>query len=649
MKTPYFPYRRFLPGIFSLLLLLIPRAGKSQINYTANDAGKVLPYNQLFYYGMNPGYYGTSWDDKALANIAAGNPSLNVPGAGVRSYRVTLPDYFVSFYGFDIRIPEFNHFHSLGMRENTIFLGFPSDAHQENRDYGCGEKSKMFSNMYEPIWDNGLNGTPVNENNTYALYVYNTVNKYKGYTRFWEIMNEPDFDISANAWKDSTQSGNWWKSNPSPCDLLNMKAPLFSYIRMLRISYEVIKTLDNTAYIATGGIGYPSFLDAILRNTDNPVDGSVTPEYPNKGGAYFDVLSFHNYSMYTLRNWDNSIGGFAYHRHSDYAVKEYIDAKRQMDDVLKKFGYNGVQYPAKHFICTENNIPRKAFGDLIGSNEAQRNYIIKSLVASQKASILQYYLFVLGDAKSLAEATDPYEVMGLYQKLDGIGPLSNGGKYLQQINDQGIAFRTTSEMLRGYRFDPARTALLQLPATVDGGAFRHDNGNWVYVLWAKTQTDRSEAASAVYSFPSGANVSPIIVKHDWNYAVTGSTQTIASSSINLSASPVFLVDNGPLQRPADPDTTTRYPNVPQTVQVVPNPVQTNAVVRFTLPYSSTVSLMVYNAQGILITQVPPAAKLSAGDHQIRIPDMRQWPDGVYFGQLVTETGTATLKFINNRK
>lgn len=66
-------------------------------------------------------------------------------------------------------------------------------------------------------------------------------------------------------------------------------------IGLLRISYEVIKTVDENAYVCIGGIGNPAFLDAVLRNTDNPIDGTENNDYPLLGGAYFDVLSFHSY------------------------------------------------------------------------------------------------------------------------------------------------------------------------------------------------------------------------------------------------------------------------------------------------------------------------------------------------------------------
>jgi hypothetical protein len=144
--------------------------------------------------------------------------------------------------------------------------------------------------------------------------------------------------------------------------------------------------LDPSAYVARG-LGHPSFLDAILRNTDNPVDGTVTAQYPLQGGAYFDVMSFHSYPAYSLKTWDNSIMGFIYRRHSDAAASEYLSKMNSMKQVLINRGYNDITYPSKIFICTESNIGRMPFPDaagvpMVGSDLAQKNYMMKAMVQS---------------------------------------------------------------------------------------------------------------------------------------------------------------------------------------------------------------------------------------------------------------------------
>ena len=538
------------------LLSFIVAPAFAQINYSANDFGRVPTYNGYFQYGANMGYYGNSWDDKTLADIAAGNPAKNVKGAGVKSLHLPLPETFLEFWGYNVRLDVFNHYASLGIKDNTIFLEEPKNEHRDNTNYGCAQNSRLFKNMYEPIWDGGANGTPVNDNNYLALYIYKTVTTYKQYVKYWEIINEPDLEYGTLGDGDPGVPGNWWDNNPPPCALPNLYAPIFHYVRALRIGYEVVKYVDPTAYVTPGGLGKPGFLDAILRNTDNPTDGSVNASYPLKGGAYFDALSIHMYPIYHLHQWDNSIFGFSFKRHSDAAVAKYIEHKNKFVNTLAARGYNGTTYPAKHIITTENNIPNKSvagsIGPWIGSQEAQRNYDIKALVESQKNAIDQYYVFVLGNDKEFTDPTaSELSFLGLYQNLNGKGPLTNGGAYLQQYNESGIAYKTTSDLLLGRRYDATRTSALALPSNVNGAAFKDDAGNYVYVLWAKTTTDMSEAASATYSFPAGL-VSAQLTKKEWNFSSTNTSSNISSTNIALTGAPIFLSSSSTPPPPPPP-------------------------------------------------------------------------------------------------
>ncbi|MGN6415900.1 MAG: T9SS type A sorting domain-containing protein [Pseudobacter sp.] len=620
--------------VFLAVALLVCHQLSAQVSFTANT--QVPAYNGKFMYGTNPGYYGNSWDDKSLADIAAGNPSKNVKGAGVKTLRPALPESFLEQWSYDIRLAEFAHYASLGIVDNTVFLNGPSTAHKDNTKYnGCADESVLWKNMYEPIWDNGANGTPVNENNYYALYVYKTVTRYKNWVKFWEIINEPDYDYGGNGYKKKGETGNWYDNLPTPCDLPNMKAPVFHYIRLLRISYEVIKTVDPTAYITTGGLGYPSFLDAILRFTDNPSGGAVTADYPLKGGAYFDVLSFHSYPQFNLGVWsDANGGGWVYKRHSDAAAQAYINLKKEFETVLTAYGYNGTTYPKKHYICTENNIPRKAFGTYIGSEEAQRNYIIKALVQSQKNEVRQYYSFVLGDSRTVAEAVDGQQTMGLYTKLEGQGPLTNGGAYKQQYSREGVAFKTTSDILRGSTYDAARTTQMQLPANIDGAAFRDAANKFTYVVWAKTATDLSENAAATYSFPAAMNVSLKMVKREWNFTESNVSTSINSTGIALTGAPVFLTDDLqtvplPEKPPTSPGPEPTDPGRDLALSLYPNPTPDMATIRFTLKAPTSVRLTLYTADGKFVGTAISNVTYQKGTHTVALPLTRTLSSGVY--------------------
>lgn len=622
----------------------------AQVSYTADNT--VLPYDGYFYYGTNGGYYYT-WDDKSLADIAAGNPFKNVKGLESKTFRPPLPAWFVDYYSYNVRINEFQHYNTIGARDHTVILNSPADDEIDTTYYDrdlspvasneCGIHSYMFRNMYTPIWDGGLNGTPYNDTNYCARYIYEVVSRYKTWTKFWEIVNEPDFDGTQQAWKPRGTAGNWWENIPYPCSLSNLRAPVFHYIRWLRIAYDVIKTLDPTAYVAPGGLGYASFVDILCRYTDNPVDGSVTPEYPLKGSAYFDVLSFHSYPQYALASWSNAINGWYFERHSDKAVQKFIDQKKEFDSVLKIYGYDGIQKPKKLYICTETNIPSKAFGTFIGSDQAQTNYIMKVMLQSQKNGVLQTYPFVLGDDKPLASATDGFQLMGLYESLTNQGPYNGGTGYNHKFKNSGIGYKTLANLLLYTRYDSARTAAMNIPATQEGAAFRDTLGGYIYALWTKTTQDMNESATGTYSFPAAMNVAPQMKKRLWNYSSTGSTALINSTNIALNGTPILLSESFEIlpddDKPGPAPVESEF-----AVNIYPNPASSAATLSFTLKSSARVRVAIYNTEGRLITTAIADRSFNGGSHVVPLP-IQQLTSGVYYCRFTTEKSEAMKKFI----
>ncbi len=513
--------------LFSTQWLLAQRPISA--NRTANDA--VTPYRGVFRAGINLDIY-RGFTDEMQGKLAAGKPDEGVEGIGATTLRPALFEDFTENYGYDTRLSTFRTYDSLGLKENTLIVGFPTDAHRDTAFYCPTERSTVFKNLYAPIWDNGENGTPVNDSNYCAAYFYKLAIRYKNKVRFWEIWNEPGFDYTQNrGYLNPGQTGNWWDNNPNPCDY-KLRAPIFTYVRMLRIAYEVIKSVDSTAYVCTSGLGYPSFLDAILRNTDNPDSGRVTAAYPLGGGAYFDAIGYHCYPHFDggLRTWNGA--GWDYKRHSDAALMSIGRVKNEYADVLRRYGY-GVRFPEKQWLITECNLPRRTFGEFIGSNEAQRNFLIKSFVACAREKILQFHVFKLAEQTTYDQATYEFDVMGLYQKLDFTQQLR------QTQNEAGIAYRTASLMLRNLQYDSLRTRAMLLPSNVDGGAFVDSLGNYTYVLWAKTTQDRSENATASYSFPDAFGLN-IVRRRFWDDALNHSETLIAPQNISLTATPIYV-------------------------------------------------------------------------------------------------------------
>ena len=492
---------------------------------------RVPPSTGYFLYGSNMAWKNHHWTDEDVAGILLGNKSRNWEGVGVNSLRPALYYDYVENWGYDIRVNTFQWYCENGAKNNVVFIGDrPSDRHREKRQYVPGVPSESYENLYEPIWDNGENGTPVNDDNYYALYVYKVAQRYRDYVKFWEIKNEPDFTSTPECgYNPSGRGCNWWDNDPLPKDLVNFHAPVQSYIRMLRISYEVIKYVDPDAYICVGGIGYAGFLDAVLRNTDHPDQGKVTDEYPHKGGAWFDCLGFHIYPMYHLKKWDRT--GFKYFRHSDAAVAVFTDQADVYAELLKKYGY-GRGYPLKEMIVTETNIPNRQVGEFIGSEEAQRNYLVKLAVVAQKKRIGGIYPYCPWDFKEQDDNSGAeYDYKGFYMPI----PDSPQDAPLR-MHESGVAWRTTSRLLAERTYDENETARLHLPPEIDGGAFCSATTNdFIYVLWAKTTKDMSEETSASYTFPEVMNIKEMTVI-DWDEKETDVTGNV----IKLTGSPVFI-------------------------------------------------------------------------------------------------------------
>ena len=506
--------------VFIVLFRCFPVYAQQPDVQTANEV--VPAFNSTFGYGSNMRAQGNGWIDESIAGL--------INRAGGTTLRATLPDDFLQTWGLTVRSIAFNTYtHVLGMKDLVCFIQGPSAAHQDQTIYpGNSSPSKLFANLYAPIWN--WDGT-VNQNNYYAYYVYQLVQTYGSSVRFWEVVNEPDITWNADV-------SQWLTRAPLASETPNTQAPFYNYIRMLRITWEVVKKYNPNSYVTTGGIGYDTYLDALLRYTDNPVDGSVTWQYPNKGGAYFDVVSYHVYPSFFLRYWDNNIGNFQFTQNSDYAAAQVIKMKNNMNTVLQKYGYDGSSYPKKYFIVTETNIGRRTSEWRYGSDEMQRNFAIKTLVLAQKNDIKQIHFYGVSESANAPGAGasvpsgDENRLMGLYENLDRDAP---GNEIMTQ---EGVGNRTTSKLLNGYYYDAGATAAMNLPATVEGGAFVN-GGTYVYVLWAKNPVDKTENYSVNYSFPASFNIATVD-RFEWDYSSTGASNKQSSQGLTLNSTPSFF-------------------------------------------------------------------------------------------------------------
>lgn len=515
-----------LAGVATTAVLLT--GGSSNVTPTANDLSSYKPYTGQYAFGMNPGFYEGSgkWSTQQVCAIGK--------NIGVGSFRMLLYNNILEQSGYNCLVNDYEYItKTLGAKDLACMIGGVSPTNAWNPFNQTStwngqviQEANMWKGMYEPIWK----GDSINTANTFADYLKRTIDVYGKYIKFWEICNEPDFSYSNGGWLadvDPTNKSTWFYRDPAPEELINIRANVQYYIRLLRISWEVIKKYYPDSYVCTGGLGNRSFLASLLRNTDNPDSGKVTTDYPLKAGAYFDVISFHDYPEFSplMKAWNNTTGSVDFFRHSDNLVKGHLQIKKWMDSISRLNGYDGVKMPAKQFICTETGAGRNMDGDNYGGNIVQLNYMIKTQVKTMMdqqinplTKIAQMYWFQTGDYATQAH----WDLFGLY-KWFGNNTYPNA-----ELADQGIAFKTTAALLKGKIFDTAKTKTLNLPASVDGGAFKDSSGNYVYCLWAKTTTDLSEVASATVTLPS-------CKRTEWN-----GTASNASGQVTLSATPSFF-------------------------------------------------------------------------------------------------------------
>ncbi len=573
-----------------MVLFFFQNAAAQNVVGTANNG--VKPYTGDFRAGMNLGYH-PPFNDEQLAILAAGNKDLGVEGVGVKALRPYIPENFTEVWGQNFKVNTLKQYQTLGLADNTTIVGFPADWHRDQTRYTCPNgdvQSELFSNLYTDIWDGGANGTPYNDNNYYAAYLYKTVTMYKPYVKFWEIWNEPGYDFTGNrGWRQSGEQGNWWDNNPDPCDY-KLHAPIFNFNRILHISYEIIKSIDPDAYVVLSGVGYASFLDAVCRNTENPDGGKVTPQYPLKGGAYFDVVGFHSYPHFdgSLRQWNNARGAFDYFRNSDAAAQGIEKTKSEFKNVLVKYGYNATTYPEKLWIITECNVPRKGFAGEWGSDLIQRNFTMKAYAQSLKSNFIQNHFYKLADEIEESRATDDFDVMGFYKKLDF------GRGFQQDVTEEGIALKTCTDVLFGRVYDATKTAQMNLPSNVKGGAFKGKDGSFAYMLWAEVTGDKTELANATYSFPSSFGTT--LSKKEWNFGYAHRATNVSGQNLPLSSTPVFFTAQ-------EANTVTNFTDIALTQTVSQSTASNGNVLTFTLSAQNVGNL---NASDVVVRNVLPA-------------------------------------------
>jgi hypothetical protein len=417
---------------------------------------------KYFRLGDNPGFYGSGIDRRESAQLSV--------AAGASSLRTTLPEYYLQKWGDTIEVEDYASYLPLGLGHHVCFLIGPSHEHSnapaDAQDYELAHYSPK--NLYEPIFKDGN----VNPNNYWAAYVERVVKTYGQYLDMYEVWNEPD-QVGGN-WQ-ATEA--WDKTPPNAKDLIWWNDSIFSYIRMLRITHEVVHKFDQDASVTVGGIGYGSFLSALLRYTDEPKAGAVNADYPNTAAKYLDILSFHYYPVFGGGTSDAGADGLLAAR-DDYRAR------------LQAAGAGDRQ-----FVVTETGAPRYAVGGMVGGTDYAASYLLKVMTLGHYEGLVGVDWFAQGDGAAIGASSDSFAYMGLYFDYSKATQVSDA-----KLSPQGQAYAWLKGWLPNTAADPGALAKLELPEDVRGAAFLADGERHLYVLWAHTTTD--EAATAMFSLPA---------------------------------------------------------------------------------------------------------------------------------------------------
>ena len=514
---PIYKYSIIISSIILLLIIIIiiivvslssKLTGTNKGAYLKTPDASKLEYRL----GNGIGLFESSWSIDNVRNL--------MQYAGLDGMRKKLPEaHFEAWgYGIELGVCEINEKH--GILDVVGYLCTPSQIHSSN---ATNNKELCYpDHLYEPIW---LDDGNVNPNNYWANYVYKTVTTYKNYIKIWEAWNEPDYVNSR-----VVDTSPWATSPPDPKTLLHWYGSIFQYIRLLRITYEVAKKVDPECWVATGGLGYPNFLDSIMRYTDNPDNGKLTKEYPAYGGAYFDCDAYHKYP-----NWgseDMETGETFNDNGSDSHAKKVVTLKKNHHYIIKKYGF-GDKYPEKIFVATETGLDSGEGG--VGGNLVRRNWIIKLALYALEYDVRQIHMLILEDGGG---GSGDYENIGKFETIEkGYAHLkssSKGRQILKKMNLGKYVFdeKKTKKFRESLPENMSGIVLKRKFPKVEGEEYYYE---YMYSVWLTCIKNEVEG-----EIQTKLDIPFDPLKLDWE----GNKENMESdSTFKITSTPIFLLGN----------------------------------------------------------------------------------------------------------
>ena len=467
-----------------------------------------------FLMGANTNTAEDNWDTQKITKLAY--------KAGLKTQRKEFSEEILLKKGYDSEIQNLNYASNLGQIDLIGFITTPSKNHSSHQ---TDNKRYPPNNLYTDIFIIEDNIKKINPQNFWANHVFQTVNKYQHYIKIWEIWNEPDFTRNLNYLK------NWENRPPLKNELINWHGTIYQFIRLLRISYEVIKFIDKDAFVSIGGISHPEFFKWILNKTDEPEEGQITKEYPYLGGAYFDCVSFHEYPHENIT--DIQTKEILYKIGSDSLVNKFITSKKNFEYYLNTFEFNGIKYPKKLFVSSATGVASVSIDDLVGDEITRQNFLLKLPFYCMENDIRQVHFESVVD-KNLHNI---FSKMGDYDNVPS-----------QTLDNANMKNSTKARLTLGkiniekMRFEKKKTEELRkkIPNYVYGivlsAYFVRENEeefyNYVYALWLKCEDGEISSTKSV-SFELDYNTTMI------NYL--GNENSIGKKiQVSLTGTPIFF-------------------------------------------------------------------------------------------------------------
>jgi len=165
---------------------------------------------------------------------------------------------------------------------------------------------------------------------------------------------------------------------------------------------------------------------------------------------------------------------------------------------------------------------------------------------------------------------------------------------------------------------------MQVPDSVRGHAFKTREGDYIYALWAETSIDFSEAASAIYSFPSVLGIDSLTLIQ-WDYSQNLQSSLINANDISLDARPIFLRTTGIINPPPPPP--------PPPAELIPNLVLSLSSGKAQPGIYATTNLLVEiennggdTATNVVVNIPLETAELAYVDHVVAHGSYLNWED-----------------------